>query len=155
MINFFLHYSGDMLALGMESEDRKEIESWHYSLYNLNALDNTYTLNWLSDSFAYSWMKVGKFEKWLKESAARRVWNKNPEIFKSIRGAVRVIRAEMAKYRAALTIENFLSKNSHLTTHQISDISHAEAGNPEDETRNFNYENFYSQSCIIPIKGFN
>ena len=66
---------GNNWALGIESDDPKEIESQDLSWYNHGAYNGT--LKFLSDRFAYIWTTEEKFHKYLYNSSLAILLNKH------------------------------------------------------------------------------
>ena len=65
---------GNNWALGIESDDPKEIESQDFSWYNHGAYNGK--LKFLSDRFAYIWTTEEKFHKYLYNSSLAILLNK-------------------------------------------------------------------------------
>lgn len=125
MIKFFAKDSGVNILLGMESESKEEIESWHYSLYNLEATDNPYGLVWTSETplFAYCNVLKSNFYKWVVKSISRQIYNNENSLFKSIKAAKSEIRRRVQLFHESIVHGNFLGKQkSCLTIHQVSPI---------------------------------
>ena len=99
---------GNNWALGIESDDPKEIESQDFSWYNHGAYNGK--LKFLSDRFAYIWTTEEKFHKYLYNSSLAILLNKYDN---KLGGRVRRYARLLARLRFNnIESEPFIKKSS-------------------------------------------
>lgn len=116
MEKLYIHRIGTVIAIGIESDSRQEIEQRFYSLWNFGA--TTGELIWGTDSFAYCWTTPENLEKYFITSSLHKILNEQPNKFKGRKsGAI-----EHARQLAKLRYDEMIPSR-FVTCHEFLDSS--------------------------------
>ena len=135
---------GNSWAVGIESDDPKEIESQDFSWYNHGAYNGE--LKYMSPRFAYIWTTEEDFKSYLYKSSMAKLLSKYGN---SLKGKVRRYARLLARIRLnMMKHETFVSVSHNGTAHRLAIPADTEGEKTMKNGGYFNDEEEWKQNVV-------
>ncbi len=95
---------GTVCLIGMESDNKQEIEGQYHSFWNHQATGGK--LHWMCDTFAYITSNEQALKKYFLNSSLHLILNKFPDTYKGLKGGAMSHARALAKRRSEELKEN-------------------------------------------------
>lgn len=131
---------GSAILVGIESENKQEIEQQYYSFWNHGATGGK--LHWMCDTFAYITTHEKELEQYFLNSSLHLILNKFPDAYKGFEGGAMPHAKSLAKRRLEELKENHEAFHSTNPMTYDYSIGKTEARENPAEVKPFDEEEY-------------
>lgn len=106
MVKLYIQDYGSAIAIGIQSDNKQEINEQFNSFWNFGATSGE--LEWNTPEFAYFWTTPENFQKYLVTSSLHKILNEHPNKFCGKKGGAMEHARQLAQLRRGdFIVEDF------------------------------------------------